>query len=684
MIAPIKAHLRRLVFFSLVSATTVMALVLLTSVYQADGLTPLEMALLLLYGVLIGWISLSFWAASIGFVIQLRGRDGAAINQQQSNTSGAEPGLTALVMPVYNEDPHRVFAGLAAICDDLLATGKASGFEVFILSDTRDPELWVEEEQRWQALALTYEGRIPVYYRNREQNKGRKVGNLKDFCTRWGGRYEFMIVLDADSLMSGATLVRMRDIMSSQPALGLLQVPPTPVGKESLYARILQFASSAYGPIFTTGLNFWQLGEGNYWGHNAIIRMRAFTDHCGLPSLPGREPFGGEIFSHDFVEAAMLRRNGWQVWLAYDLIGSYEELPPTLIDYAKRDRRWCQGNLQHLSLIFAKGWHPINRLHFVMGIMSYLASPLWLLFLVLTGIDAYVQAQTEPVYFFGASIFPIWPPSFAVEMTTVLVATLTMLFLPKLLALLLMALQPERRRSHGGLWKAGLSVLLETLTSALLAPILMLFQSQFVLAILMRRNTSWVTQQRDDHQTGFKEALATHGWQSLLALVAGWLSYRYVPDFFWWFIPVLLGLVLAIPLSMLLSSRDLGLFTKRLKLFLIPEEIQLPSVLGRLEVELARPDPVALTPGDSRFLRAISDPQLNALHLALLPSTSKMSRRRYHELLGLIYRLLEEGESSLSSGEKRALLSDAETLNELHLLAWVLPGMTADFGRVKL
>lgn len=684
MISPAKAHIRRLVFFSLILLTTAFAMGLLTSVYQVNGLTFLEVLLLLLYAVLIGWISFSFWAATLGFFIQLRGRDLAAINQQGPLEPIAGTTRTALVMPVYNEDPRRVFAGLAAICDDLISTTEAEHFEVFILSDTRDPDLWVEEEQRWQHLAQGYQGRIPIHYRNREQNKGRKVGNLKDFCTRWGGHYDFMIVLDADSLMSGATLVRMVEIMQANPTLGLVQVPPSPVGKESLYARILQFASSAYGPIFTTGLNFWQLGEGNYWGHNAIIRMQAFVDHCGLPSLPGREPLGGEIFSHDFVEAAMLRRNGWQVWLAYDLGGSYEELPPTLIDYAKRDRRWCQGNLQHLSLVWAKGWHPINRLHFFMGIMSYLASPLWLLFLILTAINAYILAQSEPVYFFGLSLFPSWPPSFAVEMGTVLVATLTMLFLPKVLSLLLLVLRPERRRGHGGILGAFLSVLLETLTSALLAPILMLFQTQFVIAILLRRNTSWVTQQRDDHQTGFVEALLTHGWQSLLAILVGWLSYRYIPNFFWWFTPVLLGLVLAIPLSMLLSNRGLGLLTKRMGLFLIPEEVAMPEVLRGLEERLSLPDPLALPEGGSRFLAVISDPPLQALHQALLPAAAKTGKRRYQELLVLIYRLLEEGEASLSPAEKRALLANPEILNELHLLAWTLPGMTADFGRIRL
>jgi membrane glycosyltransferase len=678
------AFSRRFFFFTLVILTTLFALALLTSVYQKDGLSPLEIGLLLLYAVLIGWISFSFWAACIGFFIRLSGRDRYAVSQTASHALLPQEARVALVMPIHNEDPKRVSAGLQAICEDLIATGQHAGFDVYVLSDTRDPEIWVEEELRWQQLSHALQGKLKVYYRNRELNHGRKVGNLKDFCTRWGGHYRYLIVLDADSLMSGESLVKMARIMENNPQVALLQVPPAPIGKESLFARILQFASSVYGPIFTTGLNFWQLGEGNYWGHNAIIRTRAFTDHCGLPRLPGREPFGGEIFSHDFVEAAMLRRAGWQVWLAYDMSGSYEELPPTLIDYAKRDRRWCQGNLQHAKLVFARGWHPINRLHFIMGIMSYLASPLWLLFLIMTGADAYIRAQTEPVYFLGDTLFPIWPESYAVEMTTVLVVTLAMLFLPKLLALLLLLSQPAERERYGGAARASWSVLLETLTSALLAPVLMLFQTKFVLAILLRRNISWATQQRGDHQTGLLDALAAHGGHTVVGLLAGWLSYRYIPDFFWWFIPVLLGMLLSIPFSMFLSNLRLGQATLRRRLFLIPEEHRPPAVLERMRAHLRQPDPAPLDQPGNRFLQVILDPPINALHLSMLPAARLTSKRHRHYLQGLVYQLLEEGADKLGVAEKRALLNDPETLRELHLLAWSLPRLSASFGQTTV
>ena len=135
-------------------------------------------------------------------------------------------------------------------------------------------------------------------------NIGRKAGNIAEFVRNWGGAYDYMIVLDADSIMSGQSLVTLAQTMDAHPTVGIIQTLPLLAGRETLFARLLQFAVRVSGPMFGSGLTFWQLGESNYWGHNAIIRMRAFADHCSLPRLPGSPPFGGEIMSHDIVEAA--------------------------------------------------------------------------------------------------------------------------------------------------------------------------------------------------------------------------------------------------------------------------------------------------------------------------------------------------------------------------------------------
>ncbi|OUD13961.1 glucans biosynthesis glucosyltransferase MdoH [Thioflexithrix psekupsensis] len=673
---------RRLLFFSLVLLTTLAALSLLTSVFQTDGLSKLELLLLLLYAILFGWICFSFWTALFGFLILYFGKDRTAITASLQNAPSELTTRTALVMPVYNEDPERIFSGLRAMVASLQQTGAAQAFDIYVLSDTRSPEAWVEEELHWQALHAYCQGKINVFYRNRLHNTERKVGNLKDFCQQWGSYYDYMIVLDADSLMSGQTLVKMVRLMQYNPSVALIQVPPQPVNRASLFARIQQFAASVYNPIFTAGLNFWQLSEGNYWGHNAIIRTSAFMAHCGLPKLSGHEPFGGEIFSHDFIEAALLRRAGWQVWLAYDLGESYEEIPPTLIDYARRDRRWCQGNLQHSRLLFAGGFHPINRLHLLMGIMSYLASPLWLLFLIVTAIYAYGYERMVPVYFGGETLFPDWPAYYRIEMMTVFIVTLLILFLPKVLAFLLLLKDRVRLVQHGGGLAVFFSVLLETISSMLLAPIMMLFQSQFVLAILLRRNINWMSQNRDDHQTGLGEALWVHGWHTILGVTAGILAYHHTPSFFWWLTPVLAGLVLAIPLSMLLSHVTLGQGARRWGLFLIPSEVKPPHLLQDLRY-WQHVEHQAVAPHANRFIQALLDPAVNALHAALLPMPKKPLNRRYrHYLQGLVYQLLEEGLSSLSASERRALLLDRETVLQLHSLLWSLPEMAESLGHI--
>lgn len=668
---PGRVLLRRVVYFSLVLLTTALAMGLLVSVFQKNGVTPLESALLILYGLLILWVSTSFWIAAIGFWIQLTGGDKLAISRQPARPGAdadGSPLRTVVVMPVYNEDPERVFAGLRSIWQSLQETGCGDAFDLFVLSDTRSPQCWVQEELNWYQLCEDLNAHGRIFYRNRVQNTARKSGNIAEFCEHWGGHYRYMIVLDADSIMGGATLVKMMEVMEGQPQVALLQTPPVPVGHDSLFVRVLQFSSSLYGSMFTAGLNFWQMYDGNYWGHNAIIRLKPFTEHCHLPKLPGNEPFGGEIFSHDFVEAALLRRAGWEVWLAYDLGESYEELPTTLIDYAKRDRRWCQGNLQHVGVLGVRGMRPLSRLYMLMGIMSYLSSPLWGLFLIVTGIEAYNQTQTVPVYFFGDNWYPVWPESYTVEMTTVLFVTLGMLFLPKILGLLLLLCQWRRLKYYGGLFRVGLSVLLETLFTTLIAPVLMLYQSKFVLAILSRRSVGWPPQQRGDHRLGFSEAVAAHYGHTLVGAVAGWLSYTYVPDFFLWLTPVLAGLLLSVPVSMYSSSTHIGQCLRRWGLFQTPEECDPPRVLRLLEDNLEKVDFWSRRAA-GRAEEVMADAAVVSLHQGLLPRQLFLPKRQHHQLRALTYQLLEDGSESLSQQEKRAILSDAETLLRLHTLA---------------
>ncbi len=583
---------------------------------------------------------------------------------------------TAVVMPICNEDVDRVYAGLKAIYRSLARTGQLAHFDFFILSDSTDPDKWIAEEIAWAQAGRELDARGKLFYRKRRLGTNKKAGNVADFCRRWGRRYRYMVVLDADSFLSGKTLVQMNRLMECNAGVAILQTAPALFRGETLYARIQQFAMRLYGPIFVAGLNYWQQGEGNYWGHNAIIRLAPFIEHCALPRLPGREPIGGKILSHDFVEAALLRRAGWEVWMLPDAEGSYEEGPPTLIDTAKRDRRWCQGNMQHTLLLLAPGLPPISRIHFLLGIFAYVASLVWLVSLVL---------GTLLLVGFGRTGLTWMPnPGFAatlglkpeIQATVLLSITLLLLFGPKILAVIDLFLQPGGARRFGGVGRVLAGVFLESLFSALQAPILMLWHSKFVVMTLLGRGVRWLTQRRaGEERLPWAELLHAHASHTVIGLAWALLLEHAAPRMLPWLAPVLIGLIFSIPLSALSSRVRLGRATRRRGLFCIPEELAPPEELAELD-RMPETSPVEtevpLEAGPDRGLvRAILDPYINALHLCLLRDRSSQQAeeiRQYFEENR--EKLLREGPSQLAAKEKLALLLDAESVYWLHRELW--------------
>ena len=362
---------RRIVLLALVIVQTIVATEFMSAVLPYHGGKPLETLLLLLFAILFGWVSAGFWTAMAGFFLLLVGRDRYAISRTAAEDAPiAEEARTAIVMPICNEDVTRVFAGLRATYRSVAMTGELAHFDFFLLSDSNNPETRVAEVAAWLELCRAVDGFGRIFYRWRQHRIKRKSGNVADFCRRWGKNYRYMVVLDADSVMSGGVPHRAGAHRWRRTRGRHHPDRARAAGRETLYARIQQFATCVYGPLFTAGLHFWQLGESHYWGHNAIIRVAPFIRHCGLGRLPGRGSLSGEILSHDFVEAALMRRAGWAVWIAYDLSGSYEEMPPNLIDELKRDRRWCQGNLMNFRLFLMKGLHPAHRAVFMTGVMA--------------------------------------------------------------------------------------------------------------------------------------------------------------------------------------------------------------------------------------------------------------------------------------------------------------------------
>jgi len=660
------ASARRWVLLVLIFGQSIIAANQMRTVLPGQGQRWLEIAILSLFVLLFAWVSAGFWTALMGFFQLLRGRDRYAIDSEVGDEPIPQDARTALLVPICNEDVPRVFAGVRATIESLRQSGNGDHFDVFILSDTFDPDIAIQETHAWLALCRDRDAFGQVFYRRRQRRVKRKSGNLDDFCRRWGALYRYMLVLDADSVMSGACLTRLVQMMEARPDAGIVQTAPRASGRLNLYARMQQFATRVYGPLFTAGLHFWQLGESHYWGHNAIIRMAPFMQHCMLAPLPGKGSMSGEILSHDFVEAALMRRAGWGVWIAYELEGSYEEMPPNLLDELNRDRRWCHGNLMNFRLFLSKGIHPVHRAVFLTGLMSYISAPLWFLFLVLSTALLAVHTLSTPNYFpEPGMMFPVWPqwnPTLAVGLFG---ATATLLFLPKVLSVILVWVQGSRQ--FGGPLKVLSSMVLESLFSMALAPVRMLFHTRFVLTSIMGWAIQWRSPSRENSDTTWGDAIRNHWSQTVIGAVWAVGVYLMEPTFLWWLSPIVGAMIISIPVSTLSSRVSLGSACFRVRLFRIPEETHPPRVLRRMVRYLGRMNAAAPTPS---FVQVVVDPVSNALATALGSSrhahAEPLKRRRFER----VSQAVKQGPASMNNLERLAFLDDPVMLSQLHWRVW--------------
>jgi membrane glycosyltransferase len=654
--------LRRACIFAGTGALTAAGCYEMYEVLQVGGVTVLEWMVLVLFVLLFAWVAFSFMSALAGFAVLLfRSRDSFGID---ADAPLPEIGSrNAMLLPTYNEDPCRIMARLRAMCESVDQCGYRSSFDWYVLSDTTNPSIWIAEEKCFLRLRRDLEA-DDIFYRHRPQNTARKSGNIEDWIKRFGAGYDHAIVLDADSLMASDTIVRLVSAMETHPGIALIQTLPIVVNARSLFARLQQFSGRLYGPLIAAGIAWWHGSEGNYWGHNAIIRVRAFAQDAGLPDLTGRKPFGGHILSHDFVEAALMRRAGWAIRMAPLLGGSFEECPPSLLDFAARDRRWCQGNLQHLAVLPARGLHWVSRLHLLTGIGSYLTAPLWLLFLVL-GILISLQAQfVRPEYFpKGFSLFPKWPAQDPILAAWVFIGTMGLLIVPKLLAYILLATQTRTRREFGGALLVFAGLVIETLLSGLIAPVMMIFQSTAVGEILLGRDAGWQVQRRDDGQLARRELIRKYALPSLFGVVMAASAYAVSLPLLLWMAPVIIGLVLCIPIAML-SSRVSG---PNSGLFRTPEESAPPQVLVRANELASAPDEIVAAP--LRTLR--DDPQLLQKHLANLPGDQRRNRGQIDPHLAIARAKIEDAQNFeeavgyLTPRETFAVLNSPTMLKEM-------------------
>jgi membrane glycosyltransferase len=677
---------RVFIFYSCALLLTGLVSLLFADLLWRTGWSASRTVLLVLFVVLFLFAAIGCVHGLFGFFLRTFGDDRRITNLANFRSQNIDGISTAIVFPIYNEDVVRVYEGLRASYESLAKAGQLDRFDFFILSDSTNPDKWIEEERRWYDLIRELDALGKIYYRRRLINEARKSGNVRDFLNTWGRRYRYFICCDADSVMRGETLVDLVKLMEAHPTAGMIQTVPALVNAESLFGRIQQFANRLYAPIFITGLNFWALELGNYWGHNAIIRTEPFMQCCDLPQLPGRKPFGGQILSHDFVEAALLSRENWEVWFAYDLEGSYEEAPQALIENAQRERRWCQGNLQHTLVMFAKGLRGVSRLHLILGICGYLSGPLWLMFLLCFNWLFWYQKFTGLSTITMPSLLGNWNGSGTAEALLIFLICMVVIMLPKFLALIDLARDWPRRQAFGGLARTAAGVVGETIFSTLHAPLLMLWHTRFVITNVLGIGVGWATQKRSADGTDWLYAAQRHWGHTLIGVLWGVFMWQLNPTLFWWFTPVLAGMAFSVPLSVLTSRRSLGAQARRLGFFLTPEEttppVELISLRAQLRIHELTNDPAPPRP-HAGLAEAILDPYVNAIHVSLLreKQLNPVYAEQFSKLgcggetvQALGEKLLADGPDKLTAAERMQVMADQRVMVWLHQQTWQRPG----------
>ena len=548
-------RLRRLGFACLVVLSCGALLWLMAKTLFVVGPDPLGLAMLVLFGLTLPWTTIGFWHAVIGFSLMCFARHPEQlVAPHLRSLGGAQPisSDTALLVCIRNEDTLRLRRNLAWMLEGLAAAGELRWFHLYLLSDTSESDIAQHEAQIAAALSAQFGPALRVTYRRREQSTGFKAGNIRDFCERWGDRHPFAIVLDADSVMSPAAMRRLVRIMQACPRIGILQTLVTGLPSASPFARIFQFGMRLGMRSYTLGAASWQGDCGPYWGHNAILRLAPFIEHCDLPLLPGGPPLGGHVLSHDQLEAVLMRRAGYEVRVLPDEEGSWEENPPNLPEFIRRDLRWCQGNMQYFRLLAMPGLLPVSRWQLVLAILMYVGAPAWMGFTVL-GLCRQAAFRLD----LGLALFAV---------------TLAMGLAPKLATLADVLLRAPLRRAYGGGLRVMASALLEIVFSMLIAPVSAVAVTIFIIGLFFRRRVGWTSQQRDAQALEPAVAVRALWPQTLVGIGLGVWLWRVAPGAVWYWTPLIAGLAGSIPIALVSAHPRLGRALARAGLCRIPEE----------------------------------------------------------------------------------------------------------------
>ncbi len=575
----------RRVLFAVLFAATMAGLLLLAALALAPGgLDTIDITLLALFAVTLPWMVAGFWNAVIGFlIVRLAADPIAAVMPAAARIRGDEPVMasTAILLCIRNELPERMIRNLEPMLAGLDIAGCGERFNLYVLSDTSDAKIAGDEEACFAAFAARWRDRVAITYRRRTVNTGYKAGNIREFCERWGGKHDFAVTLDADSFMTADAVLRLVRIMQADPKLGILQGLIVGLPSTSAFARVFQFGMRLGMRSYTIGSAWWQGDCGPYWGHNAVLRLKPFIAHCALPVLSRNGTEDRHILSHDQIEAVLMRAAGYDVRVLPQEDLGWEENPPTLLEFIRRDLRWCQGNMQYWRFLSLPGLKPVSRYQLALAILMFIGSPAWIGLLVL-GTLALAFSDT-PASFIRADAG-----------MALLVCVLVMWFSPKIASAIDILLRPELRRAFGGTGLFIINYVIETVYSILLCPILWFGHTIFLTGLLFGREIGWIGQTRDDHAVPFTLALHNLWPHTLLGCAALVLLAVTQPAAIPYALFLAAGPALAIPFAMMTAWPLLGSFAARVGIGRLPEETARPAVLLALAlpaIESAAPLP---------------------------------------------------------------------------------------------
>jgi membrane glycosyltransferase len=410
------------------------------------------MGLLLVAAVIIPF----FWSVVAAMLAVI-----GCFRREQKTAEAGQSLHIALLVLLFDEAPDAVMHRAVNVLASLNVTSRHR-FTLRILSDSRQ-DLSMRREQDIFSKLKKQHANLDMAYRHRPENLDYKSGNIRAWIQSEGHLHDAMLVLDADSVMTPETIIALTDALSADRHCALMQSLPRVLKGKTLWQNTQAFASEAYGINSGRGLAMVSDTAANSYGHNVLIRTKAFAACAGLPHLTGEPPFGGVIMSHDFVEAALLRRAGWSVRFLPDHAGSFEDTPASLISYLQRDRRWCHGNLQHLRLLTMPGLNMMSRFHLLQGAMTYLTAPLWLLAVLIWSLMP-IETSTGNMLLVNLSIIAV-------------------LLVPRLCGLLSTLRDGSRHRFT--------DIAQELLVSSLVAPTLMVQRSVMIASILRGTSSVW-------------------------------------------------------------------------------------------------------------------------------------------------------------------------------------------------